>query len=540
MGGLLAKPNTWETEAEKCRKIRADSIPEQWLLTPGQLPPPERLNVLNVPAESGIMSLKELQITETDATTLVQRMGDGDLTAEEVTIAFLKRATIGNQLLNNVTEFMAEDALARAKQLDAYFAEHGKLVGPLHGVPISTKEHIWHKGRIACGAYVSQVDKVATEDSHLVQLAKNAGAVFHLRTNEPQTLMTGNTNNNIWGETLNGSHLQLSCGGSSGGEGASIGFKSAVIGLGTDIGGSIRIPAAFNGVYGFRPSALRLPYNGIELPGAGQESIKCVIGPFANSIDDIDLFMKVALDQEPWDTEVSLLPLPWKSVESSKDITVGIMWTDGIVRPHPPMMRALKGAKESLEAAGVRVIDWEPYKSLEMLEIIVTLFFPDGGKTITDLVAASGEPMNEDAAAFLQHAKLLTVAENWAYNDRRDKLRAEFHALMKSRGVDVILCPPYVGCAARKNKTDYGTYTMLWNLLDQPALVFPAGITVDPALDSVDTDYKPTNEMDQVQYSKYVPEVFEGAPICLQVVGKHLCDEETVAAARLIEQIIKG
>lgn len=84
---------------------------------------------------------------------------------------------------------MAEDAIARARELDAYFAEHKKIVGPLHGVPISTKEHIWHKGRVASGAYVAQVDKIAPEDSHLVRLAKNAGAVFHLRTNEPMTLM---------------------------------------------------------------------------------------------------------------------------------------------------------------------------------------------------------------------------------------------------------------------------------------------------------------------------------------------------------------
>lgn len=93
--------------------------------------------------------------------------------------------------------------------------------------------------------------------------------------------------------------------------------------------GSVRIPAAFNGVYGFRPSASRLPYDGIELPGAGQESVMCVVGPLAHSIPDINLFMKTVLDQEPWDTEVSLVPLPWKTVVPTKDITVGIMWSDG-------------------------------------------------------------------------------------------------------------------------------------------------------------------------------------------------------------------
>ena len=82
-------------------------------------------------------------------------------------------------------------------------------------------------------------------------------------------------------------------------------------------------------MYGFRPSASRLPYDGIELPGAGQESIKCVIGPLTHSVQDINLFMKTTLDQKPWDTEVSLVPLPWKSVSSSKEMTVGIMWSDG-------------------------------------------------------------------------------------------------------------------------------------------------------------------------------------------------------------------
>lgn len=92
---------------------------------------------------------------------------------------------------------MTESAISQAKELDIYFAEHKKLVGPLHGVPISTKEHIWHKGRVATGAYISQGNKVAPEDSHLVQIAKSAGAVFHLRTNEPLTLMVSNTGANL-------------------------------------------------------------------------------------------------------------------------------------------------------------------------------------------------------------------------------------------------------------------------------------------------------------------------------------------------------
>lgn len=132
----------------------------------------------------------------------------------------------------------------------------------------------------------------------------------------------------------------------------------------------------------------------------------------------------------------------------------------------------------------------------------MALFFPDGGKTISDLVAASGEPLIKEAGEFLKQARELTVAENWACNAQRDILRAKYHALMKERGVDVILCPPYVGCAPLKNGFDYGAYTMLWNLLDQPALVIPSGAFVDTTLDPMEVDYKPTNPIDQVQYDK--------------------------------------
>ena len=102
----------------------------------------------------------------------------------------------------------------------------------------------------------------------------------------------------------------------------------------------------------------------------------------------------------------------------------------------------------------------------------------------------------------LANARELTVLENWAYNERRDKLRAKYHALMKEKGVDVILCAPYVGCAPRRNDTSWGNYTMMWNMLDHPALVFPTGLSVDAALDPVDAGYKPMNDYDKGQYER--------------------------------------
>jgi amidase len=439
---------------------------------------------------------------------------------------------------------MAEDAIARAKELDAYYKENGKLIGPLHGVPISVKEHIGLKGKICNTGYVSWIKNIAKEDALLVTCLKNAGAIFHVRTNQPQSLMHLDCTNNITGTTVNPYNRKLSPGGSSGGEGASMGFKCAPLGIGTDIGGSIRAPAAFNGAYGFRPTALRNPYDGILLAGEGQESIRCVVGPLATTcVEDLDLFQRAVIDQEPWDIETSLVAMPWKRVTAKKDFTVGIIWDDGIVKPHPPITRGLQHAKEKLLAAGINVVDWEPFNHALGWEIISTLYFPDGAACQRGLVAESGEPLLPltEWAFNYSRKEPLTIGENWDYNVKREKYRADYHALMKSRGVDFILSPTYVGVASELSTSQYWNYTAIWNILDQPTVVFPSGLYQDPAIDEKEEGYTPRSEVEKREFEKYAdPEVFRGAPIALQFTGKHFRDEETLAAAKVVAEIVQS
>lgn len=120
-------------------------------------------------------------------------MATGVWSAEEVLLAFAKRATIGHQLLNFATEFMIEEALDEARKLDAHFKQTGKVVGPLHGVPISVKEMVHFTDRICHTGYVAWIDRIAPEDALLIRLLKKAGALFHVRTNEPQTVMVSSS-----------------------------------------------------------------------------------------------------------------------------------------------------------------------------------------------------------------------------------------------------------------------------------------------------------------------------------------------------------
>lgn len=405
------------------------------------------------------------------------------------------------------------------------------------------KEHIEIKGRTCNAGFVAWVDDIANEDALLVQYLERAGAIFHVRTNQPQSLMHLCCDNNLTGPTRNPYNRTLTPGGSSGGEGASMGFKCAALGVGTDIGGSIRAPAGFCGAYGFRPTALRMPATGIKVPGPGQESIHGTAGPLASqSVEDLNLFQRAVIDQEPWETETSLVPLPWRQVKATKNMTVGIMWDDGCVRPHPPVTRALRHAKEKLLAAGLKVVDWEPYRHDHGWEIISSLYFPDAANSQRTVLSQSGEPLlplTEWAFAY-SRASPLSIPENWALNCKRDAYRDTYHALMKSRDVDFILCPVYVGAAAVMGESQYWNYTAIWNILDYPGVVFPSGLIVDPELDPVDGGYRPRSEVDAREWAKYRPERYEGAPIGLQLVGKRFKDEETLAAAGLVSDIVQG
>ncbi|KAL4878803.1 amidase [Aspergillus karnatakaensis] len=535
----LSNHPDWEKQAAKCRTILQQSIPKQYL-TELDLPPPSQHNVIDFPKESGKISQRELLITDSTASNIVSQIGSKTWTAEEVMVAFLKRAIIGQPLLNYATEFLADHALAQAKRLDAIFRQTGKLVGPLHGVPISVKEHVGIKGRVCNAGFVAWCDYISPDDAYIIQFLQNAGAIVHVRTNQPQSLMHMDSANNITGRTLNPWNRNLSPGGSSGGEGASIAFKCAPIGLGSDMGGSIRMPAAFNGVYGFKPTAQRLPLAGLRAAGAGQESLAGVVGPLARSINDVELFMKSILDQEPWVKDSSLVPVPWRSVEVPGSLTVGILRDDGFVRPHPPITRALGMAEEKLRAAGVNVVEWEPLEHRQLYELGNAFFSADGFRHLTEALEASGEPRLPLTDVVYSWGNGVSVYENWKLNMSREILRAQYHALLQERGVDVILSPAYVGVAPEHETGTYIGYTSVWNVLDHPALVIPTGLKVDQSRDVVDTLYVPRNEVDAKEHGKYAPEKFKNAPICVQLSGKRFGDEELLARARVVERIIQS
>lgn len=231
----------WEKKAAAKREENFKKIPKEWILAPEFLKGDKTSHesVLAVPAECGILTPEEVVVTQNfDAVSLAKVVQVGSLKAEDVAIAFCKRAAIAQQLTNCLTETFFEDAIKRGKWLDQYLAEKGRPVGPLHGLPISIKDPFNYTGVQSTLGMIAFLDNPpARENSPLVDILLDLGAILYCKTNIPQTMMTADSDNNTFGRTLNPHRLSLGAGGSSGGEGALVAMRGSVIGVGTDIGG---------------------------------------------------------------------------------------------------------------------------------------------------------------------------------------------------------------------------------------------------------------------------------------------------------------
>ena len=377
------------------------------------------------------------------------------------------------------------------------------------------------KGLGLNGGFVGWWENKGKDDANLLKILWNAGCVFYARTTEPQTLMHLETSNNLYGVTVNPFNRNLTPGGSSGGEGALIGLRGSCLGVGTDIGGSIRSPSANCGLYGMRPTSYRLPVDGWTATMLGQEQIVAVIGPMSTSLEGVKLFMKTVIAAKPWLVESSLIPFPWRDQETylgknpGTKLKVGIIWDDGIVKPHPPVIRALKEIVNKLkEVRGVEVVNWKPYKHDEAWEIIASLYFCDGANEEKEAIEASGEPWRPLSEFIIKenpHVKHHSVADLWDWTMRREKYRRAYAKVWNNTAagtgengvlegtVDVILCPVGPGAAPPIGQAKYWCYTSQWNLLDYPALVFPVS-KVDSKVDVIEKDYKPMNAKDEFNY----------------------------------------
>lgn len=282
------------------------------------------------------------------------------------------------------------------------------------------------------------------------------------------------SHNYVFGRTLNPHRSNLTAGGSSGGEGALIAMRGSVLGMGTDIAGSIRIPAICNGIYAFRPSADRIPYSGqTSSARGGLAGIKACAGPLATSVRDLALLMRLIIDSDPWQLDSSVKFSPWRSIAPKPTLRLGIIQEDPNFPLHPPILRTLTSATEKLQATGITMVSLETPHIRDACALAFRLFAMDPARTAFKHIAASGEPIIPAlASTSLPHSAMpyeyapLTLEGLYDLNEQRSHLKEEFRRLLLEAKVDAIIMPGYQGTAQPHDVFGFVPYTVLWNVVD--------------------------------------------------------------------------
>ncbi|KAK2763060.1 hypothetical protein FQN54_009693 [Arachnomyces sp. PD_36] len=548
----------WKVESTIAQKRRQDALDS----FPFKAPPVDDhdlpLDLRSYPKESGLLTDGELGIVESDAETLLHRIRDRKLTSVEVAKAFCKATVIAQSLTNCVTEVLFDEGLERAKYLDDYIEETGRVVGPLHGLPISLKDcYITppHPSSSGLAIYANSRTEPHTT-STIVRILREMGAVFYVKSNVPTGMMMPETMNNIWGETRNPLHKNLATGGSSGGEAALIALRASPLGLGTDVGGSLRSPGGSCHLYCLKPSFGRFPTWGLRSSIPGLDIISSVSGPMSRELNTVKLFAEIVLSKEaaPWTSDQRMLRIPWRKdviQPKGRPLRFAFMpFNDGVVTCYPPVERALNIVKNILRDAGHDVIDWIPSKTnFELLG--GQIFTRTCGDDLFSKLDTFDEPLlGALNMTFLDHKPPNAMVGPEEFSQmvpQRNQARKQFldqwmAAASKDYGpIDGLISPIAAAPAAPLHEDPvlgYIGYTVFANVLDLPSMTFPVTYA-DKKLDLERGDgWTPNSERDGLIQDAYDAAFYHGAPISLQLIGKRLEDEKVVEMVEIVSRLI--
>ncbi|CAO2588576.1 Fatty-acid amide hydrolase 1 [Lemmus lemmus] len=471
---------------------------------------------------------------------LGQKLHSGELSPEAVLFTYLGKAWEVNKGTNCVTSYLTdcETQLSQAPRQ-----------GLLYGIPVSLKECFSYKGQDSTLG-LSLNEGVPSEcDSVVVQVLKLQGAVPFVHTNVPQSMFSFDCSNPLFGQTLNPWKSSKSPGGSSGGEGALIGSGGSPLGLGTDIGGSIRFPSAFCGICGLKPTGNRLSKSGLKGCVYGQTAVQLSVGPMARDVESLALCLRALLCEDLFRLDPTVPPLPFREevYTSSRPLRVGYYETDNYTMPSPAMRRAVLETKQSLEAAGHTV--WHLLSSGVVFLIPMDLsgpFIPCKGDFV--------DPCLGDLILILKIPSwlktLLSFLLKPLYPRLATFLKSVFVSLQvyrnsviaqwKAMNLDVLLTPmlgPALDLNAPGRATGAVSYTMLYNCLDFPAGVVPV-TTVTAEDDAQMEHYRGCFGDIWDTILKKAMKKSVGLPVAVQCVALPWQEEMCLRFMREVEQLM--
>lgn len=467
-------------------------------------------------------------LLELSAVELAARIRRREVSPVEVVEVHIRRIEEVNGALNAVVRplFAAAHAEARAAERRLLARESG--LPPFLGVPFTSKEHLEVRGLPNTGGLVRRRHVVAPRDATVVARMREAGFVLLGTTNVPEGLTWYECYNKVYGRTANAYSPRHTPGGSSGGEGAIIGAGGSPVGLGGDMGGSIRLPAFFNGIVGHKPSGGRLPETG-AWPGAkGLIARYKVLGPMARRVADLRAVMPILARPDGKDLSVDG---PAWAERPRAPREVRVLWFDdnGVMPPSPGVASAVRDAVQALERLGCPVERYRPMHLERGFQMWANALAQSGGPKFNDVIADGGEldllaewlrwPVRRSAHTFPVLAlaaleKAIAKAPRWGKQmaDLRHQMQAEIEARLGDDGV--LVCPVFHRAAPR-----HGLHAMLHFL----------GFTYSGTFNPLELP------------STAVPTGFDGGlPVGVQVLGARQEDDLTLTVAGWIEQALGG
>ncbi|KAI0051046.1 amidase [Auriscalpium vulgare] len=528
------------------------------------------------------------QYLDATATEIVQHIQKGEWTASVVLEAYIARAAQAQAQTNCLTEVFFEQAREDARRLDAHFADTGTLVGPLHGVPMSVKDQFNVRGVDSTIGFTRWAHRPADADASLVAQLRAAGAVPLAKTNVPQTMLAFECANPLWGRTLNPWSAAHTAGGSSGGEAALLALDGAALGIGSDVGGSLRIPSAYCGVYALKPGHGRVATEGSVGPLPGFEAVRAVAGPMGRSVADLELFLRVTMGaRAEGDVGYFPAPVPYRDVQLPPTLKFAYYTFDGIVQASPACERAVRETVAALRKAGHECVEIElPTRAAERgLQIFTAITSADGYEKLLSHLG----PDPKESALFLvtlgpKLPGFVRRLADWAvrtffgdeifggmllYSHRKsvreyydwtaEKLAFEREWRSKIWGendFDAIIAPtqavpavPHGGC---DRLAPLANATLLYNIVDSPVGALPV-TRVDPARDALTPAWFAGRHGSRVLEAEifgkdladaqrggkaYDVQKMQGLPVGVQVVGRLWEEEKVVAVMRVVDEAL--
>lgn len=504
-----------------------------------------------------------MTLTELSATELAQRIAGGEVSAVEVVEAHLARIAAVNPTLNAVVLTRADAAREEARAVDAK-RSRGEPLPPLAGVPITVKESLDLAGAPSTFGIASRVDHRATADDVHVARLRAAGAIVLGKTNVAQCLIYTEADNPVYGRTSNPWNTERTCGGSSGGEGAIIAAGGSPLGVGTDIGGSVRLPAHFCGLVGLKPTSGRMDDPGRYSVPLGQRAIPSQVGMLARHVADVALAIEIANGgRQPAELQQPRLG-DWTAVDVSR-LRVAYYSDDGTFAPAPALRRAVEQAADMLRQAGAQVSAWTPPEVPDALILFGRILLGDrlagmrralAGSARTpqvgQLLLSAGIPLTlhkplrgllrafgqETMASNLEAAGPAGADHYWRNVEAQLDYRERFAAALEQAAggpFDVILAPPSSLPAfthgATRDLLTAGAYASLYNLLGYPAGVVPF-TRVGAAEESV---RDPGRDLVQ-RLARRVEQGSAGLPVGVQVIARPWHEHVALAVMGVLER----